>query len=180
MNNSEEALFNEWRAKFPCPGLQQVIKAARDTQASTPWGLNQKTTNELVAAIAASKSGSTERFDLEAQLRAVRKELIEFSGPAALAANNVFSGSESLVLLRDDLVAMVDAIERHLAQHDPADPLCVAMREFENAHLLPNIALYGGALQALAAGRPFSGGLQPECCSYLLKGTDWHFVPVSP
>jgi hypothetical protein len=180
MNNSEETLFNEWRAKFPTPGLQALIKTARIVERSTPTGITPATISELLAAIATSPPGSAEKLALESNLRSVRKELLDFAGPCVLAANAVFSGSAALALLRDDLVSMADAIERHRAQHDPADPLCVAMREFENAHLLPNIRLYGGAISALAAGRPFSGGLQPECCSYLLKGTDWHFVPVSP
>jgi hypothetical protein len=170
-----EAEFAAWQKDHPCPGLMQVVKAARIVERSTPWGSSAEACSELKHQIEASQS-PLERATLSAQLRQMEKELFEFSAEAAVRANSVFSSPESLALLCLDLKIFAVTINAALEKRDPADPLSVAMREFENGHLFPAIKLYEAAIENAKAGKKLPPALQPECASFLLGRGDWHSI----
>jgi hypothetical protein len=170
-----EAEFAAWQKDHPCPGLMQVVKAARIVERSTPWGSSAEACSELKHQIEASQS-PLERATLSAQLRQMEKELFEFRGDAAIRANGAFASPKNLALICSDLKAMLASAEQELAVRSASDPLSVVMANAIRQHIRPSIALYESAVAAAAAGGKLPASLQPFCASYLLRGCPWQEV----
>jgi hypothetical protein len=183
-----------FRATFHTPGLDSIVQRSKAALRSPDLDRVEETVKKLRAQVTTLPTGSLESIVAKRDLAEAEKLQDECHGKCEAAARQVWNEPQSLALLRDDLAAMVTALEAALQEviagygelharfgWDAPTPLYLAvssvpfaeLNAFLETQLPERVGQFSVAAEAAAKGKDLPMNWDVLSAAWFLRGRSW-------